>query len=166
MTSSKEIELLAKNGNEPRAGIGFVGGLTIYNPNIFESVWHGLKYTALSTKEIASAIGNLLKDAVMGKGSLDQVTGPVGIVNYVGDFAKDGIFTLLNFVAFFSINLAILNILPFPALDGGRIAMVAYEGVTRKQIKPAVANTINAIGFFILIGFMIFITIHDVWKLF
>ncbi len=163
---TKEVELLAKNNNEPRAGIGFVGGGAIYDPNIFESVWYGAKYTYHSFVEISGAIFKLLGDAIVGKGSMDQVSGPIGIVNYVGDFAKDGIFTLLNFVAFFSINLAILNILPFPALDGGRIAMVVYEGVTRKQIKPTVANAINTIGFLILIGFMIFITIHDVLKFF
>ena len=58
------------------------------------------------------------------------------------------------------------NLLPFPALDGGRLLFVAIEGIRKKRIDPKIANTVNGIGFLILIGLMIVITIADVWKLF
>jgi regulator of sigma E protease len=65
-----------------------------------------------------------------------------------------------------SVNLAVLNLIPFPALDGGRIAVVLIETITRKKINPNIIAWINTIGFFLLIALMIFITIKDVIKLF
>jgi regulator of sigma E protease len=147
-------------------------GISLNQPMILESIpfymapVQALKYTYVVTIETLKAFGNLISKAFVGEGSLDSVAGPVGIVKLVDRVADIGFIKVLEFTAIISINLAILNILPFPALDGGRIAMVAYEGVTRKRIRASVANTINAVGFIILIGLMILITVSDVFKLF
>ena len=101
-----------------------------------------------------------------GQADLNQVSGPVGIVGLVGDASQFGLVYLLGFTAFISLNLAVLNLIPFPALDGGRLLFVLIEGVTRKTIKPAVANTLNAVGFALLILLMIIVTVSDVIKLF
>ncbi len=98
--------------------------------------------------------------------SLKEVSGPVGIVKMVGSAAQFGLANLLAFTAVLSINLAVLNIMPFPALDGGRLLFLGIEGITRRRIKPVVANWVNAVGFMILIGLMILITVSDVLKLF
>jgi regulator of sigma E protease len=115
---------------------------------------------------IAVNLVQFLGKAVTGHASLNEVSGPVGIVGIVGEAASFGFIYLLSFTAFISINLAVLNVLPLPALDGGRLVMVLIEGVSKKKIKPSIVNWVNGIGFMLLILLMIIITINDVIKLF
>lgn len=109
---------------------------------------------------------NLIKDAVLGKGDLSSVTGPVGIVGLVGDASRLGFSYLLTFTALISINLAVVNLIPFPALDGGRLLFVAVESVTKRPINPKFAGIANTVGFFLLISLMLIVTYRDVVKLF
>ena len=83
----------------------------------------------------------------------------------VGEARNLGASYLFGFIALISINLAVLNVIPFPALDGGRVLFVLIEVIIRKKIKPAIANWANGIGFALLIGLMIFITYKDILKL-
>jgi regulator of sigma E protease len=100
-----------------------------------------------------------------GKSSLKSVTGPVGIASMVGDAAKLGFNYLLMFTAVISINLGIINIMPFPALDGGRILFVLIETIIRRPIRPSIANTINTIGFGLLMLLIVIVTYRDIAKL-
>jgi len=95
-----------------------------------------------------------------------QVTGPVGIAQLTGEVAKAGISPLLQFAGFISINLAIINIFPLPALDGGRIVFVLLEWVRRgKRVSPKTEGLVHAIGFATLIAAMIAITYQDVIRI-
>jgi len=95
-----------------------------------------------------------------------NVTGPVGIAQMTGEIAKAGISPLLEFAAFFSINLAILNILPLPALDGGRIAFVLLEWARRgKRVSPKTEGLVHFIGFAILIAAILVVTYQDVLRI-
>ena len=132
----------------------------------FEAVARGFVMTGQMIKEITIGLYGLIAETVTGKGSLDNVAGPVGIVGLVGNASSFGFTYLLGFTAFISINLAVLNILPFPALDGGRLLIVLIEGVTRRRIKSSIVNSINAIGFILLLLLMLIITINDVVRLF
>jgi regulator of sigma E protease len=125
-----------------------------------------ISLTGESLVGVVVGLGDLAKTVASGNGSLEYVSGPVGIVNLVEDAAQFGWANLLSFTAMLSINLAVLNIMPFPALDGGRLLFLAIEGITRKRIKPQIANLVNGVGFMILIGFMLFITYHDILKFF
>ncbi len=98
--------------------------------------------------------------------NLSDVSGPVGIAGYLNQAREFGVSTLFSFVAIISLNLAVINLLPFPALDGGRLLFVAIEAVIRRPIKPQIANTLNLIGFGLLMLLMITITVSDVGKLF
>jgi regulator of sigma E protease len=131
----------------------------------FVAFWEGAKLTWNMSVNIVMSIYGLLHDAVIGEADLSQVSGPVGIARLVGDAGKLGVVYLLSFTAFISLNLAVLNLVPFPALDGGRILFVIIEAITRRQIAPKIANTVNAIGFGLLIIFMLFITYKDIVKL-
>jgi regulator of sigma E protease len=122
--------------------------------------------TSNATQLIAVNLVQFLGKAVIGQASLNEVSGPVGIVGIVDEAAQFGLIYLLSFTAFISINLAVLNILPLPALDGGRLVMVLIEGVTKKKIKPTIVNWVNGLGFLFLILLMIIITVNDVLKLF
>jgi regulator of sigma E protease len=94
------------------------------------------------------------------------VTGPVGIAQITGQAARAGLSYLLEFAAFFSINLAIINIFPLPALDGGRIAFVLLEWVRRgKRVSPRIESIVHSIGFFALIAAMVAITYQDIIRI-
>lgn len=103
---------------------------------------------------------------IKGEVNLAQVTGPIGIVGMVGDAAALGTVWLMTFTAFISLNLAVINLLPIPALDGGRLVFVGIEAVTRKPISPTIAVRVNQIGFIFLLGLMALVTVSDVVKLF
>ena len=100
-----------------------------------------------------------------GRGALGAIAGPIGIYRLINDANRLGFVYLLNFIALISINLAILNLLPFPALDGGRLLFVGIEAVIRRPINPKVANTLNMIGFALLILLMLIIAVSDIFKL-
>ncbi len=93
------------------------------------------------------------------------VTGPVGIAQITSQAAQSGIATLALFLALFSLNLFLINLLPFPALDGGQLVFVAIEAIRKKPISAHIKQRVNTIGFAILISLMILITIKDVRDL-
>ena len=132
--------------------------------NFFLAIWEGAKLTITTIKEIVIGLSSFLFSVIRGQGDFSQVSGPVGIVGLVGDALNFGFAYLLGFVAFISLNLAVINFIPFPALDGGRILFVIIEAITRRPIKPQIANLTNTIGFFILIGLMLVITYRDIMK--
>ncbi|MEK7163140.1 MAG: site-2 protease family protein [Patescibacteria group bacterium] len=133
---------------------------------VYLAFWEGAKLTVYMLKNIVVGIYMLIYNAAIGQGDISQISGPIGIARLVGDAGRLGFVYLLSFTAFISLNLAVLNLIPFPALDGGRILFVGIEAIRRKMISPRVANTVNAVGFGILILFMLFVTYRDVVKLF
>lgn len=132
----------------------------------FKSIWKGLETTVLLTQRVAVGLYDFLSSAIVGKADFAQVSGPVGLVGHVGEAAKFGIVNLLSFTALISLNLAIINLIPFPALDGGRLLLVAIEGITRKTINVKFVNDLNLIGFALLMLLMIVVTFSDIVKLF
>ncbi len=128
--------------------------------------WEGLKMTWFVTEGTAVGLFSLIVDGIQGNGNLDSVAGPVGMVGIVGDAYKFGFAYLLSFAALISVNLAIINLIPFPALDGGRLFFLLIETVKGSRINPKFTNTANIIGFAILILLMLFVTYHDIVKLF
>jgi len=95
-----------------------------------------------------------------------QVAGPVGMAELTGEAAKGGFGVVLEFTAFLSMNLAIINLLPIPGLDGGRIVFVAIEGVRRgKRISPKREGLVHLIGFMILILVIVLITYQDILRI-
>lgn len=133
---------------------------------IHKAIWYGLTTTVELTRDTAKVIGDFIFHAVVGKANLSGITGPVGIVGMVGDVRELGFVYLLTFTALISINLSIINLLPFPALDGGRLLFVCIETITRRRVPPKVFNLLNVLGFTLLIVLMIFITIQDVRNIF
>lgn len=117
------------------------------------------------TKGTATSLFTLVRDAFLGNANIETLSGPVGIVGIVGDAADFGFVYLMSFTALISINLAIINLIPFPALDGGRLLFLLIEKIKGSRISPKVSNTLNTIGFFILIALMLVVTYHDIVKL-
>lgn len=128
--------------------------------------WEGAKLTGTMFVNITSSLYGLIHDALLGQADVSQLSGPVGIARLVGDASRLGFVYVLSFTAFISLNLAVLNLVPFPALDGGRILFVIIEAIIRRPISPKVVNTINTVGFGLLLFFMLFVTYKDIVKLF
>lgn len=132
----------------------------------YRAFWEGMKLDWYITKGTAVGLYTLIVESVQGRGSMTAVTGPVGMVGIVGDAYKFGFVYLLSFMALISVNLAIINLIPFPALDGGRLLFLLIEKIKGSRLNPKFANMANNIGFIILILLMVLVTFHDVVKLF
>jgi len=130
------------------------------------SLYEGFILTSKITYNMIISLADFFYGFFTGESSLKSVSGPVGLVSIVSDVSKEGIVKLLNLVSLISINLAVLNMVPFPALDGGRLFILLIEGIRRKPLNPKITNTINVFGFFILLGFMFAVTYSDIMKLF
>ncbi|HXK38319.1 MAG TPA: RIP metalloprotease RseP [Candidatus Paceibacterota bacterium] len=117
---------------------------------------------------VSTAIGifDFLYQTITGHADFQEVSGPVGIVGAVGDAAKLGFVNVLFFAALISINLAVINLIPFPALDGGRFFFIVIEAIIRKPLPAQVTSWTNAIGFGALMLLMLVVTYHDILKLF
>lgn len=126
------------------------------NPSL--SLQAGVESVFSMGKQMISYLGQLLR----GQGSADDLVGPVGIVSMIGDQAKYGFLNLANLTALISLNLAIVNMLPFPALDGGRLLFLVIRAFTGKALSDETEGKIHFAGMMILFAFMIYILIHDV----
>lgn len=129
--------------------------------NLPESVKDGIYGTGDAVKQILPFLGKLIR----GKVSSNDVGGPVAIVKMSGQVAIQGIWYLLSFTAFLSVNLGIMNLIPFPALDGGWVILLLIEGITGKKINENKLGIINLVGFSLLIGLMLIVTFNDVIHL-
>ena len=105
-------------------------------------------------------------DMVSGRYGIEAVSGPVGITETIGDVAKTGAINLLHICAVITINLGVVNLLPFPALDGGRFVFMIIEAIRRKPIKKEVEGYIHFVGIMLLFAFMIVISLKDIWSIF
>jgi len=117
-----------------------------------------------STFDMAVMMLQYLGVLLTGGGSTKDLMGPVGIVSTIGDFARMGMAYLANLTALISLNLAIVNMLPFPALDGGRLLFMLIRKFTGRTISDELENKIHFIGLMLLFGLMIWITIQDVAR--
>lgn len=125
----------------------------------------GIRETKDWLIEVTLGLWNLLSGAFTGTAQISDVSGPVGIAVHVGEWYQLGIAHLLYFIAIISINLAVINMIPIPALDGGRLVFVLIEAVVRRPIPEIVGNSLNTIGFLALITLMVVVTYNDIIRL-
>lgn len=121
-----------------------------------------IQLATLTTGQMSLLIYNALGQLFTSEG-LNNVSGPVGMYFAAVTFADAGFLSFLFFIALISVNLGVINLLPFPALDGGQILILGIEKVIGKKLDPKIEGIINTIGFLILISFIILITIRDIF---
>lgn len=159
-----EVEPQIELGSEiPIIGIA-IDEIGVAKLPFFKSLWEGFKLNCYVTKSTLVGLFQLITGEM--QGGFSAITGPVGMVGIIGDAYSFGFVYLLSFTALISVNLAIINLFPFPALDGGRLLFLLIEKIKGSRINPKIANTVNSIGFILLILLMIFVTYHDILKLF
>lgn len=129
------------------------------------SLWEAIPLAAGATGDVFRAIFSGVARMIQGAIAPD-IRGPVGMAAVTGEIAKSGLVALMQFTAFLSVNLAIFNLVPFPALDGGRLAFVAFEALRRgKRVAPEKEGFIHLVGLVILIGLMLIVSYHDIVRL-
>ncbi len=146
-----------KDTKENRYMIGIYPTL-IENISFKESVKQGFTQTGSLVKQTVG----FFKTLFQGKVSKNDVGGPLTIIKVSGKAAKAGITSLMAFAAYISLQLAIFNIIPFPALDGGYIFLFLFEAITGKRVDENKLGFVNYIGFVILMGLMVLVTIKDI----
>ena len=165
--TTEEVQLTPRW--RPPEGQGAIGILVkTSNPTVVsqsEPFWRAIPLGVKECIETFVLFKNAIISLFIGTVSL-QLAGPVGIAQMTGEVARAGISPLLEFAAFLSINLAIINIFPLPALDGGRIVFVLLEWIRRgKRISPKTEGLIHGIGFVLLMAAILAITYQDIIRI-
>lgn len=153
----------------PPAGEGPLGVSITNTETYFAPVWqrpfygayYGTKEAIFWGKNVVNGFISIFTDLFHGRSPKD-VSGPVGVFAVTSEVAKTGILPLINLLGIISVNLAILNIIPFPALDGGRLLFIIIEAVFGKKVAPRIESVIHSVGMAILLLAILAITIKDI----
>lgn len=164
LTATPKAGIVPNDATRPALGVVVAAAGTLPVP-LLQAPVEGAQLTWELTKEIAVGLWHFFAGIVTGKADLSQVAGPVGIAGAVGVASRQGLTALLSLTALISINLALVNLIPVPALDGGRLLFVIIEAVIRRPLNPSIARAVNTVGFALLILLMLVVTAHDVFKL-
>lgn len=160
---TKDIKIKPQKNEQGNYVIGIA---PTYEKSIITSVKYAFVSTVDMSKQMFMFVGQLITGTVPG-GAGNAVAGPIGVIGIVSNAAKVGIVNLLHIAAVISLNLGILNLLPIPALDGGRLLFLGIEAIRGgKKLDPNKEATINLIGFALLMALMIFVTFKDITRLF
>ena len=139
--------------------LGFVVyGLEKTPMNVLSEAGNGVLY-------YGRVVVRSLMDLATGRAGINELSGPVGIINAIGQAASYGWRDLLSMMALLTVNLGVFNLLPLPALDGGRIALLLLEGVRGKPLPPKVEERITLVGMSLLLALMFYVTTQDVGRI-
>lgn len=130
--------------------------------SFFKSFPDAGKMMGSSVVSMVNTLGMLFTSKEVG---VDDLSGPVGIFSIVKEAAKSGFATLLYWIGFLSVNVGLLNLLPIPALDGGRLVFLGYEAITKKEPSQKVQTALITVTFLLLIGLMIYVSFNDILRL-
>lgn len=136
-----------------------------YVEPVQKNIFTVISYAFRDTISTGRLIWISLIDLVSGKYGVEDLSGPVGVVTAISQASAVGLSSVLSFSTFITINIGIFNLLPLPALDGGRIFFLIIEAIRRKPVPKEKEGMVHAIGMMLLFGLMIFVTIQDIHRL-
>lgn len=153
---------------------GYLIGIQGETENVKTNIFGALRYGAYQVKYLIYVTIGSLKMLLTGQLGVSDMSGPVGIVKTIGDAYEQSlaisvfyaVMEMLNLTILLSANLGVMNLLPFPALDGGRLVFLLVEMITKKKAPEKIEGAVNFAGFAILMGFMVLVMISDITKLF
>lgn len=154
--SEKEIEVSFENSNDRKLGIT---SELKRNPVV------SLKESANTIIYFIDSMFDVLRQLFTGKVGVGQLSGPIGVVGAISSAASNGFYSLLYITAFISVNLGFINLLPIPALDGGRLVFLIIELIKGKPISREKEGIVHTIGFVFLMGLILFVSFKDVIRL-
>ena len=166
------LELVDKSGNTKNVKLiptktdeGYKYGLEFDNTE-YRGFFHSIKYSFTKFTSLFRNMIKIFKYLFTGKLGLNSLSGPVGIYNVIGEQSKLGFENVIYLAAYISINVGFVNLIPFPAFDGGRALFLIIEKIRKKPIDQKIENIIHTVGFVILMILIVVITIKDIIKLF
>lgn len=159
-----QIMNFGQEGSKRAIGISFAKTGIVSYP-FYQAIWEGIVATLFLMKVIIVSFYDLFRDLIFTRHVTVDIAGPVGIAVVTGQVVKLGIIYIIQFAALLSINLGIINFLPFPALDGGRIIGLVIEALRRKPNNQRIEALIHNIGFVVLIILVILVTYRDLAKI-
>ncbi len=152
-------------GTEEIDGISYLEvDFTVYGKE--KTVWSFISQTFSTAASYCAVIWRSLIDLITGKYGISAMSGPVGVTVAIGSAAKQSLMNILPIMALISINLGIFNLLPLPALDGGRLLFILIEMIFRKPVPQKYESLVHTVGFVLLLLLMLLITAKDIWALF
>ena len=175
----EQLTSQVEQSNEPvKVTVERKGEILDYNINLDERI--ALKFDTRLEKSFMTVISYSMYKTIFyieymfvtvgqlitGKVGTDALGGPIMVISMVGEAAKDGLLSLINFAAFISVNLGFMNLLPIPALDGSKLLFLAIEGIRGKALPAEKEGYIHFVGFVFLMGFMLFIAYKDILRVF
>ncbi len=159
-----ETGIIPSDPSRPVLGIE-VAAVGVVPLSLGAALREGAVLTGEATRLTAVGLWHFFSGVFTLSADLSQVAGPVGIAGVVGSASAQGAGYLLSIMAIISINLALINLIPVPALDGGRLLFVIIESVIRRPIKASISHAMNAVGFVFLILLMLVVTAHDIFRI-
>lgn len=147
-------------------GTSYLIGVTMGSDEVERGLFSSIKYMFRKTGALFKQMFITIKGLFTGGISVGQMSGPVGIYSIVGSQRQAGFENILYLVALLSINVGVINLLPLPAFDGGRILFLAIEKIKGSPVNAKTENIIHSIGFFLLMALMVYITLNDILRLF
>lgn len=162
---NKKVRVKPKKITDKEGNVSYSYGIALDSTK-YTGLGNSFKYAASKFASTFNSMIVTIKSLFTGKIGLNALSGPVGIYSIVGQQSKAGLQGLLYLLAYLSINVGFINLIPFPAFDGYRAVTIIIEKITGKKINAKVDAIINQIGLFLLFALMIYITIKDVLKLF
>ena len=150
-----------KQGKEETRVYGIIGNGVEYKKGFVEALKYSYMGTWDNTKTIFKILGSLFNGSV----SVKSLSGPVGIYSIVDSVKSNGLETLIYLTAYLSINVGIINLLPIPVFDGGRVLILLIEMITRRKSSEKLELALNYIGFALMMLLMLFVTFNDISRL-
>lgn len=161
----REVKVTPETITNEEGNKSYVVGISLDN-TVKHGFTNALSYARNTTIGLYKLMLTTLKQLFVGGVSVKDLSGPVGIYTVVDSQAKQGIQSIIYLTAYLSMNVGVINLLPFPAFDGGRVLFLIIEKIRRKPIKREVEGMVNTIGFGLLMLLMIYVTFNDILRLF
>jgi regulator of sigma E protease len=156
--------VVEQSADRPAIGLGLV---LVTDESL--SYWQALKESGPRTwaalQDTVAGLWGLVRDAAAGEPNLKDIVGPVGLFDYVGNASRHGIGQVLALAGFISINLAVINLVPIPALDGGRLFLLGIETIIRRPPNKFAVQALNIFGVLLIVILMVTVTYNDIARL-
>lgn len=163
--NKRTVNLVPKTITDEEGNKGYAVGIGL-DTTVRKGFLNSLDYAFTTTGSLYKTILITLRELFIGGVSVRDLSGPVGIYTVVDEQSKLGFQNIMYLTAYLSVNVGAINLIPFPAFDGGRVVFLIIEKIRKKPVKAKTEAMVNSIGFILLMLLMAFVTLNDIIRLF